>query len=69
MGLAPWVRCPHPPGSCPSTVSPGWHSARYTARIGLRTGMWLDVGVVGAEQLLARSIASCSALSTYLQPP
>ena len=35
----------------PSTVSPGWSSAEIGGGVGLRAGVRLDVGVLGAEEL------------------
>ena len=50
-------------------VSPGCISARNTRLVGLGAGVRLHVGEAAAEQLLARSIASFSAMSTNWQPP
>ena len=50
--MLPWVRCPPCGRSIASTVSPGCSSAAYAARLALRAAVRLQVGVLGAEQLL-----------------
>jgi hypothetical protein len=42
---------------------------QMTRLVGLRRRVRLDVGEAAAEQRLARSMASVSAMSTYSQPP
>ena len=48
----PWVRCPPCGRSIASTVSPGCTSAAYAARLALAPRVRLQVGVLGAEELL-----------------
>ena len=50
----PWVRWPPSARLMPMIVSPGCSRPKNTRLVGLRAGVRLHVGVLGAEQLLQR---------------
>jgi hypothetical protein len=66
----PWVRWPPSASAHAHDGVARLQQREEHGLVGLRAGMRLHVGEVGAEQLLARGrCASCSAMSTYSQPP
>ena len=52
LSFMPWVRWPPWGSARPMIVSPGVQQRVVDGRVGLRAGVRLDVGVLGAEELL-----------------
>src|SRR5213594_4028730 len=66
---APWVRWPPCGSASPSTVSPGFATARYAAMFACAPECGWTFACSALNKALARSMASCSTSSTTSQPP
>ena len=65
----PWVRWPPSARLMPMMVSPGFRKARNTASLAEAPQCGCTLAASAPKICLTRSIASCSAMSTYSQPP
>ena len=65
----PWVRWPPSARFMPSTVSPGWSRAKYTARLAWAPEWGWTLACSAPKSWQARCLAMSSTTSTHWQPP